>query len=73
MHAIIDRIEDGKIAVMRGLEGGEMFIPTNLFPFSIHEGMHLEITFHTQPKEENCRRESIENLQDELRKEEKGS
>ena len=69
MHVIIDRIEDGKIVVMRGLEGGEMFIPVNLFPFPIHEGMHLELTFHEQPKEEEDRKQSIEDLQKKLRKE----
>lgn len=68
MHIIIDRIEDGKIAVARGLEGGEMFIPVNLFPFPVHEGMHLEVTFHKEPKEEETTRESIENIQRDLRK-----
>ncbi len=71
MHIIIDRIEDGKMAVIRGIEGGEMFIPANLFPFPVHEGMHLEVTFHKNPKEETNMRKSIENLQKDLKKEEK--
>jgi len=70
MHIIIDRIEDGKIVVARGLEGGEMFIPVNLFPFPVHEGMHLEVTFHKNPKEEENIRVSIENLQKDLKREE---
>lgn len=70
MHIIIDRIEDGKMAVIRGIEGGEMLIPTNLFPFPVHEGMHLEVTFHQNPKEENNMRESIEKLRKDLKREE---
>ena len=74
MYAIIDRIEDNKIAVItcarkgRGLEEGEMFIPAKLFPFPVYEGMHIKITFQVQPKQERKRRTTIEKLHKELRK-----
>jgi len=66
MQAIIDRIEDGKIAVLNVIGGGKMSIPVKQFKFKLHEGMLLEIEFTPNKKAENKAVKEIKNLQNEL-------
>ncbi|HAM38542.1 MAG: hypothetical protein A2474_06975 [Elusimicrobia bacterium RIFOXYC2_FULL_34_12] len=66
MQAIIDRIEDGKIAVINIIGGGKMSIPTKQFKFKIHEGMFLNIQFKPDKKAEEKQIKEIKSLQNEL-------
>lgn len=66
MKAYVDRIEDGKFAVINVIGGGEMVIPVKQFKFKIHEGMHLEINFEPRPDEEKKTLDRIKKLQQEL-------
>ncbi|MBN2407089.1 MAG: DUF3006 domain-containing protein [Elusimicrobia bacterium] len=68
MKGIIDRIEDGKTAVINIVGGGSMLIPAEQFDIKIHEGQHLKITFEPDEESEQKTREEIKNLQEELLK-----
>ena len=68
MNGIIDRIEDGKIAVINIVGGGSMQIPAEQFDIEIHEGQNLKIIFETDEESEQDTRESIKTLQEELLK-----
>jgi hypothetical protein len=43
MRAVIDRIEDGKIAVFAVKGGGDMYLPVKQLGFKIREGMWISI------------------------------
>jgi hypothetical protein len=43
MRAVVDRIEDGNIAVLTVTGGGEMYLPVKQFGFSPREGMWLSV------------------------------
>lgn len=66
MRGVIDRIEDGKTAVVTIEGGGQMFIPVKQFDFKVHEGAHIDIEFKLNPEREKRMRQDIKNLQQEL-------
>lgn len=68
MKAVIDRIEDGKIAVVIINGVGQVLIPVEKFDIKIHEGQHLKIIFEPDEKSEQDTKEKIKNLQEELLK-----
>jgi len=67
VKAYIDRIEDGKIAVLV-VKGKTLNFPVEFFDFEVREGMHLKITFEPDEESEKETREEIKNLQKELLK-----
>jgi DNA primase large subunit len=68
MKAIIDRIENDKLAVVAFEGMGKLMVPVREFGFKIYEGMHLTVEFSPDPKSEKRLREEIKELQDELLK-----
>jgi len=68
MKGIIDRIEDGKIAVVAVAGGGSMHIPIEQFNINIHEGMHFNIEFEIDSESEQKLKEEISDLQIDLLK-----
>lgn len=66
MRAVIDRIEDGKTAVLTVNGGGEMIIPVKRFKFKLHEGMWLDVKFIPNKKAESKSLDRIKKLQQEL-------
>jgi len=67
MKGIIDRIEDGKIAVLV-VKGKTLNLPVEFFDFEVREGMHLKINIEPDEKSEQKTRDEIKNLQEELLK-----
>ena len=65
MRAVIDRIEDGKTAVLI-VGGGEMIIPVKQFKFKLHEGMWLDVEFNPNKKAESKSLDRVKKLQQEL-------
>ncbi|MBT9147899.1 MAG: hypothetical protein DDT32_01667 [Syntrophomonadaceae bacterium] len=68
MKGVIDRIEDGKSAVVIWAGGRQMIVPVEEFGFDVHEGMHLTIEFKPDPEMEEKLRREIKDLQSELLK-----
>lgn len=68
MRAFVDRIEDGKTAVVHIQGGGECFIPKKQFSFPIHEGTHLTIILREDPGSEARTRKRVISLQERLLK-----
>lgn len=68
LRAFVDRIEDGKTAVIQIQGGGEMFLPVKQFGFPIHEGAHLKILISEDPGSETRTRKRIISLQEKLLK-----
>lgn len=66
MKAYIDRIEDGKTAVVIVEQMGQLLVPVKKFPFKIHDGMHLSIEFKPDPKSEKKTLDAVKKLQEEL-------
>jgi len=66
MRAVIDRIEDGKTAVLIVIGGGEMIIPVKQFKFKLHEGMWLDVEFNPNKKAESKSLARVKKLQQEL-------
>lgn len=66
MKAVIDRIEDGKTAVLTVVGGGEMIIPVKQFKFKLHEGMWLDVEFKPNKKAELKSLDRVKKLQQEL-------
>jgi len=66
MHAVVDRIEEGGIAVITVTGGGEMYIPVRHFGFEVREGMHLRVDFKRDEKSEKVSLARIKKLQKEL-------
>jgi hypothetical protein len=66
MKGIVDRIEDGKIAVIHISGGGDMKIPVEHFNFALHEGAHLDIQFTPNKADEERTVEEISNIKDKL-------
>jgi len=55
MKGVIDRIEDGKAAVIMFTSGSQLIVPVEEFGFKVHEGMHLTVEFKPDPEsEKNC-------------------
>ncbi len=67
MKAVIDRIEDGKIAVIEIEGGGKMLIPAVQFNIDIYEGACLDVEFKLNIEREEKRRKKIKNLQKKLK------
>jgi hypothetical protein len=68
MQGIVDRIEDGRIAVIRIRGGGELVIPVSKLPVKIHEGAVLDICMELNPAAEKKQRQKIKDLQKDLLK-----
>lgn len=66
MKAVIDRIEDGKTAVLTVIGGGEIIIPVKQFKFKLHEGMWFDVEFKPNRKEESKSLDRVKKLQQEL-------
>ena len=68
MKGVIDRIEDGKLAVIIFANGSQLIMPVEEFGFEVHEGMHLTVKFKPDPESEEKLRKEIKDLQSELLK-----
>jgi hypothetical protein len=66
MKCYVDRIEDGKYAVINVSGGGQMIIPVKMFKFALREGMHLVADFRPDEKSERETLERVKKLQSEL-------
>lgn len=68
LKAFVDRIEDGKTAVVHIQGGGEWLIPKKQFSFPIHEGTHLTIILREDPGSEARTKKRVISLQEKLLK-----
>ncbi len=66
MLGIVDRIEDGKIAVIRIRGGGELVIPVSNLPVKIYQGACIDISMALNKKVEASQKKKIKDLQAEL-------
>ena len=66
MKAYVDRIEDGKMAVIVIKGGGEMIVPVKVLELKVSEGDHLEITITKDEKSKKDTADKIKKLQEEL-------
>jgi hypothetical protein len=68
-HAVIDRIEDGRIAVLLVGEGGktQVDVPVSLLPEGAADGDHLRIHISLDRPARASAEERIKKLQDELK------
>lgn len=66
MKGIIDRIEDGKIAVITITNGGVMHLPVEQLKFKAHEGAHLSIEIIQDQESEEKLRKKIKDTQQKL-------
>ena len=66
MKAIIDRVEDDRLAVVVFEKMGRLIVPVEEFEFKVYEGMHLTVEFSPDPKSEERLRKEIKDLQNEL-------
>ena len=67
LRVVIDRIEDGRLAVLE-IEGtaGDFFWPVEFLPANIHDGSILEFTIEENPSAEDAQRKKMRMLRDEL-------
>ena len=63
VKAFVDRIEDGRTAVVIVEDFGELLIPAKRFGFKLHEGMHLELSFAPDPAGESRTLDAVKRLQ----------
>lgn len=68
MKAVVDRIEDGRTAVIVIEGGGQIFIPLEKFDFKVYEGAHLNVNFKLDSESEKKMRHKTGELQQELLK-----
>ncbi len=68
MLGIVDRIEDGRIAVIRIRGGGELVIPVANLPLRVYEGACIDIAMALNKKVEKTQKKKIKDLQAELLK-----
>ena len=68
MKATIDRIEDGKTAVVVVSNGGTLNVPLKEFGFKVHEGMHLFLNFKPAKNSESRTLKEVLRLQKKLLK-----
>jgi hypothetical protein len=66
MRAVIDRIEDGKTAVLTVIGGGDIFLPVKQFGFKVREGMWLSFDIKPDKPAEEASIERIKKLQGKL-------
>ncbi|HDL64572.1 MAG TPA: DUF3006 domain-containing protein [Proteobacteria bacterium] len=67
LRVVIDRIEDGQLAVLE-IEGisGDFIWPVEFLPEGAHDGSILDFTIEDNPEAEASQREKMQKLQDEL-------
>ncbi len=67
LRVVIDRIEDGRVAVLE-IEGvaGDFLWPVEFLPEGVHDGSILDFTIKDNPEAEARQREKMQKLQDEL-------
>ena len=70
IHAVIDRIEDGEMAVvyLGETEENQIDLPIAFLPDGAQEGDHLRITITLDKESRGQAEERIRKLQEELRK-----
>ncbi len=68
MIGIVDRIEDGTIAVIKIRGGGELVIPVSNLPLKIYEGACIDLSMAVNKKEEAQQKKKVKDLQAELLK-----
>ncbi len=67
VRVVIDRIEDGRLAVLEiGGEMGDFVWPVEFLPQNVHDGSILEFTIEENPEAEAAQREKVRKLQEEL-------
>ena len=68
-RAVIDRIEDGGVAVLLVGEDGKtkVDVPVSLLPKGASDGDHLHITITTDPASRSATERSVKKLQEELK------
>ena len=66
MRAMVDRIEDGNIAVLTVTGGGEMYLPVKRFGFRPREGMWLSVEIKQDEQAEKSAVVRIKKLQEKL-------
>ena len=66
MRAVIDRIEDGKIAVLAVKGGGDIYLPVKQLGFKIREGMWVSIEIKPDETAGKASAARIKKLQDKL-------
>ena len=66
MKAYIDRIEDGKMAVIVIKGGGEMIVPVDVLELKVSEGDHLEITITKDEKSKKDTADKIKKIREDL-------
>lgn len=69
IRVVIDRIEDGRLAVLE-IEGvvGDFIWPVEFLPAGVHDGSILDFTIELNPEAEAKQRKKIKKLQEELLK-----
>ncbi|MFH1037142.1 MAG: DUF3006 domain-containing protein [PVC group bacterium] len=67
LRVVIDRIEDGRFAVLE-IEGvaGDFIWPVEFLPEGVHDGSILDFIIETNPEAEAEQREKMKRLQEEL-------
>lgn len=67
LRVVIDRIEDGRLAVLE-IEGvaGDFLWPAEFLPEGVHDGSILDFIIENNPEAEARQREKMRKLQDEL-------
>ncbi len=67
VKVVIDRIEDGRLAVLE-IEGvmGDFVWPVEFLPENVHDGSVLDFTIEENPEAEAAQREKVRKLRDEL-------
>jgi hypothetical protein len=67
-HAVIDRIEDGGMAVIMASDDGKtkIDVPASLLPAGASDGDHLRITIALDKESRDAAADRIKKLQDQL-------
>ncbi|MEA1927513.1 MAG: DUF3006 domain-containing protein [Candidatus Auribacterota bacterium] len=67
LRVVIDRIEDGQLAVLE-IEGiaGDFIWPVEFLPEGVHDGSILDFTIEDNPEAEARQLEKMRKLQEEL-------
>ena len=67
VKVVIDRIEDGRLAVLE-IEGvmGDFVWPVEFLPETVHDGSVLDFIIEENPEAEAAQREKVRKLRDEL-------
>lgn len=71
LRGCVDRIEDGRIAVITFEGGGTLNIPVKQLDFKIYEGMWLEFDIRHIPEKEKEMKQKVIELQKKLLKKKK--